>query len=232
MAIKDLVDKALLSAFWGSASEKIDARIAAAKASAATASTAGLVKPGSGLAVASDGTLSAKVDGSTIGLDGEGRLACLTAEKYVDVKAPRTSSRYTYTYTQFEGKYYLVTRSRANSTSLSFSPAVYRFFYTVADAGDFLAVRFTRVVALTSYDDISLEYSSTHPTISSSSDKTVETAYAAPSSSADLVRFNGKHSSSASGFVVEDDGCVDFAPAGLNTSTVSATQSNTVYLPK
>ena len=77
MAIKDLVDKALLSAFWGSASEKIDARIAAAKASAATASTAGLVKPGSGLAVASDGTLSAKVDGATIGLDENGRLANL-----------------------------------------------------------------------------------------------------------------------------------------------------------
>lgn len=77
MAIKDLVDKALLSAFWGNASEKIDARIAAAKASAATPSTAGLVKPGSGLAVASDGTLSAKVDDSTIGFNESGQLISL-----------------------------------------------------------------------------------------------------------------------------------------------------------
>ena len=77
MAIKDLVDKALLSAFWGNASEKIDARIAAAKASAATESTAGLVKPGSGLAVASDGTLSAKVDDSTIGFNESGQLTAL-----------------------------------------------------------------------------------------------------------------------------------------------------------
>lgn len=79
MAIGSLIDKALLSAFWGSASEKIDARIAAVKASAATESTAGLVKPGSGLAVASDGTLSAKVDDSTIGFNESGQLTALGA---------------------------------------------------------------------------------------------------------------------------------------------------------
>ena len=233
MAILErIIDKDLLSSFWGNASERIDARIAAAKASAATPSTAGLVKPGSGLAVASSGELSVQVDGSTIGFDDSGLMTCLTGERYVDVEAPRTSSNYTYTYTLFEGKYYLVTRSRATFISLSFPPAVYRFFYTVADAGDFLAVRFTRVVALTTYNNVFMEYSSTHPTISSSSTKTVETAYAAPNTSAKLVQFNGKHGSTASDTLVSDDECVDLAPAGLNTASVSATQSNTVYLPK
>lgn len=85
MAIKDLVDKALLSAFWGNASEKIDARIAAAKASPATTSTAGLVKPGSGLAVASDGTLSTKVDGSTIDFNSAGQLTALGGGSAVKV---------------------------------------------------------------------------------------------------------------------------------------------------
>lgn len=191
-----------------------------------------LAADGSGLAMSSSGELSVQVDGSTVGLDDSGRLTCLTAERYVDVEAPRTSSSYTYTYTLFEGKYYLVTRSMATLTSSSFPPAVYRFFYTVADAGDFLAVRFTRVVALTTYNNVSLQYSSTHPTISSSSTKTVETAYAAPNTSAELVQFNGKHGSTASGFIVSDDECVDLAPAGLNAESVRATQSNTVYLPK
>lgn len=78
MAILErIIDKDLLSSFWGNASEKIDARIAAAKASAATPSTAGLVKPGDGLAVASDGTLSAKVDGSTIDFNSAGQLTAL-----------------------------------------------------------------------------------------------------------------------------------------------------------
>ena len=72
-----IIDKDLLSSFWANASERIDARIAAAKASAATPSTAGLVKPGSGLAVASDGTLSAKVDGSTIDFNASGQLTAL-----------------------------------------------------------------------------------------------------------------------------------------------------------
>lgn len=72
-----IIDKDLLSSFWANASERIDARIAAAKASAATPSTAGLVKPGSGLAVASDGTLSAKVDGSTIDFNSSGQLTAL-----------------------------------------------------------------------------------------------------------------------------------------------------------
>lgn len=78
MAILErIIDKDLLSSFWGNASERIDARIAAAKASLATTSTAGLVKPGSGLAVASDGTLSAKVDDSTIGFNESGQLTAL-----------------------------------------------------------------------------------------------------------------------------------------------------------
>lgn len=78
MAILErIIDKDLLSSFWGNASERIDARIAAAKASLATPSTAGLVKPGSGLAVASDGTLSAKVDGSTIDFNSSGQLTAL-----------------------------------------------------------------------------------------------------------------------------------------------------------
>lgn len=72
-----IIDKDLLSSFWANASERIDARIAAAKASAATPSTAGLVKPGDGLAVASDGTLSAKVDGSTIDFNSAGQLTAL-----------------------------------------------------------------------------------------------------------------------------------------------------------
>lgn len=84
MAILErIIDKDLLSSFWGNVSERIDARIAAAKASAATPSTAGLVKPGSGLAVASDGTLSAKVDGSTIDFNSSGQLTALGGESAV-----------------------------------------------------------------------------------------------------------------------------------------------------
>lgn len=95
MAILErIIDKDLLSSFWGNASEKIDARIAAAKASLATTSTAGLVKPGSGLAVASDGTLSAKVDGSTIDFNSSGQLTALgggeVTQKVVSLAANET----------------------------------------------------------------------------------------------------------------------------------------------
>lgn len=106
MAILErIIDKDLLSSFWGNASERIDARIAAAKASPATTLTAGLVKPGSGLAVAPDGTLSAKVDGSTIDFNSSGQLtaagggsAVVAANAYVYTSKNETLGKWTITY--------------------------------------------------------------------------------------------------------------------------------------